>query len=76
MDEPGPPTPPPDWLLRVVLWLLAAVIGSQILAIFLRGFGCVYWGTRCSEGDFKLAMDMFAGLTATVIALLFAVIRK
>lgn len=67
---------PPNYVLHVATLLLAAVIGAQILAVAARGAGCIYWGERCSDGDFKLAMDTLSSLTATVIALVFALLKK
>lgn len=67
---------PPDYVVHTVTVLLAVVIGAQVLAVVGRGLGCVYWGARCTDGDFKLAMDSLSSLTATVVALVFALLKK
>lgn len=67
---------PPDYVVRIVIILLASVIGAQILAVAGRGFGCLYFNERCSAEDFKSALETFQGMTATIIALLFALLKK
>lgn len=66
---------PPNHLLRVVTWLLVVAVGAQIAIVFLRGFGCIYWGTRCPESEFSAAAEQLAGVTATIVALVFAALK-
>jgi hypothetical protein len=70
-DDKGPS----NYLLHVVIWLLALAVAAQILLVFGRGFGCLYWGVRCSESEFTAAADQLAGVTATIVALVFAALK-
>lgn len=66
----------PDYLVRLVGALLALAVVAQIALIFGRGFGCLYWGRPCSQEDFTFGAEQLGSLTATVIALLFALSGK
>lgn len=74
-DQPREPQQPPDFILRIVVVLLAALIGAPILITAGRGAMCIVRG-GCPFEEYTFAMEQFASHLATVIALLMALLSR
>jgi len=66
---------PPDFVLHVVVALLAATIAAPILLTAGRGVMCIYRG-GCPFDEYTFAMEQFGGYLATLIALLMALMNR
>lgn len=66
---------PPDFILRVVVALLAASIAAPILLTAGRGVMCIVRG-GCPFDEYSFAMEQFASHIATLIALVMALLSR
>jgi hypothetical protein len=62
-------------LLRVVAWLLAALIAGELLLVLGRGLMCALRG-GCPNDEIVTNAEILSGLLATLIALVFAVLGR
>lgn len=69
------PNEPPDFVLRVVVALLAASIAAPILLTAGRGVMCIVRG-GCPFDEYSFAMEQFASHIATLIALVMALLSR
>ena len=79
MGEEEPIKPPPKnggraLVLKVVIFALAAIIIGDLAIILGHGVSCVFRG-NCGADEWATAGEMLAGLLATLIALVFALIE-
>jgi hypothetical protein len=66
---------PPDWVLRVVVALLAASMAAPILLTAGRGVMCIVRG-GCPFEEYSYSMEQFASHIATPIALIMALLNR
>lgn len=74
MNDPTPPNGNRKFVLRVVVIALAAVVASDLFIIVGRGITCALKG-GCPAEEWSNGAEMLAGLLATLIALVFALIE-
>jgi hypothetical protein len=61
-----------------VAWLLVTIIGSQVMLLGGRAIGCAWKNGfgNCPFDEVQYAVEQISALLATVIALLFALLKK
>lgn len=74
MNEAPPPNGHRHLVLRVVVVALAAVVVAELVIILGHGVVCVL-RSGCGPEEWSNAGEMLAGLLATLIALVFALLE-
>jgi hypothetical protein len=61
--------------LRVVVWLLTAVVGGVFIIVIGRGLGCAFRG-GCEPSEWRFGAEILGGLAATLAGLFYVLTKK
>jgi len=75
-NDPGDPEH--RYLLRIVACLLVAIVAGEVIILGGRAIGCVIKNGigNCPFEEVQYGVEQLAALLATIIALIFALLKK